>query len=67
MIYQAAVGGGTRGLKYPQLTKQILLEYVKSEYAVFYVFLKIIIDMKCNQRHGNVLVKGIHDGVMLAN
>ena len=67
MIYQAAVGVGTKFRKHPQLTKQMLLEYVKADDAVFYVFLKLIIDIKCKQSHGNVFVQVINDEVMLAN
>ena len=40
IICQADVGGGTKGQKYPQLTKQMLLEYVKSEYAVLLLFIE---------------------------
>ena len=45
----------------------MLLEYVKSEYAVFCVLLKLMIDMKCKQIHGNVLAQVIHDDVTMAN
>ena len=32
-----------KGQKYPQLKKQMLLEYAKSDYDVFYVLLNLII------------------------
>ena len=67
MIFQAGVGGGTKGQKYPQLTKQMLLEYVKSEYAIFCFFLNLMTDMECKQIYWNAFSQGIHYGIMLFN
>ena len=67
MIFQAAVGGDTKVKKYPQLTKTMLLEYVKAEYSIFCVLLNLMINMKCNQIHGSVFAQGINDGVTLEN
>ena len=55
IICQEAVAGAMKGLKPPQLTKKMLFEYVKAEYVVFFDYLNLIIDMKFNQRHGNML------------
>ena len=67
IIFQAAVFGGMKGQKYQKLTKQILLEYLKSEYSVFYIFLKLMFDMKFKKRHGNVFAQVIHDAVTMVN
>ena len=45
----------------------MLIEYVKVDYAVFYVLLKIVIEMKFKNSHGNVFAQGIHYGATLAN
>ena len=45
----------------------MLLEYVKAEYAVFCVFLKLMINIKFKQIHGNVFAQVIRDGITLNN
>ena len=65
MIFQAAVGGVMKGQNPPHITKQILLEYVKAEYAFFCLILNLVINMKRKHSHGNVFAQVIHDGFTL--
>ena len=47
--------------------KKILFEYLKEEYSIFCVFLKLMIGIKYKQIHGTVFARIFNDGFMMAN
>lgn len=49
------------------LTPEMLKKYVRAEFSVFLLFLKMIISMKYEIAQGNPFAQGLHDGGTLAS
>ena len=51
----------------PILTKEMLVEYIRGEFAVFLLFLKLIMKLKFEIAPGNAYSQALHDGGTLAS